>query len=72
MKTCTFLALYFFQKFHFKFKSQDVDKSRLGRRLGFDLRQCLFDIIDRFPNNETRIMIDNFNLRGLILMKLEK
>lgn len=26
---------------------------------------------DRFSNNETRIMINNFNLRGLILMKLK-
>ena len=27
--------------------------------------------IDRFSNNETRIMINNFSLRGLILMKLK-
>ena len=30
-----------------------------------------FVSIDRFSNNETRIMINNFSLRGLILMKLK-
>ena len=49
-----------------------IGKSRLGLRLGFDLKQCFIDFIDSFSNNETRIMINNFNLRGLILMKLEK
>ena len=44
----------------------------LGGRLGFDLKQGLFDIIGRFSNNETRIMIYNFKLRGLILKKLKK
>ena len=58
MKICTFLGLYFFSEISFQVQfTGRIGKSWLGRRLGFDLKQCLFDIIDRFPNNETRIMI---------------
>jgi len=30
------------------------------------------DVIDRFSNNQTRIMLNTLNVRGLILMKLKK
>ena len=67
MKTYTFLGLYFFfRNFIFVQVTGRIGKSRLGGRLGFDLKQCLFDIIDSVSNNETRIIINNFNLRGLI------
>ena len=62
--------MFFFIKFIFVQVTGRIGESRLGRRLGFDLKQCLFDIIGRFSNNEARIMIYNFNLRGLILKKL--
>ena len=36
------------------------------------IKKKIFQVsIDRFSNNETRIMINNFSLRGLILMKLK-
>ena len=68
-----FLDYIFFRNFIFvQVTGGRISKSRLGRRLGFDLKQCLIDTIGHFSNNETRIMIYNFNLRGLILRKLKK
>ena len=64
------MAYIFFINFIFVQATRRIVKLSLGRRLGFDLKQCLIDIIGRFWNNETRIMIYNFNFRGLILKKL--